>query len=69
MEKVNSSLHFILNDVKGFLHLIQSYVDSINSEIVPNIETTWERVALQENTRYQAIYLEVYILLQEKLTP
>eukprot|EP01127_Copromyxa_protea_P000187 TRINITY_DN1017_c0_g1_i2.p1 TRINITY_DN1017_c0_g1~~TRINITY_DN1017_c0_g1_i2.p1 ORF type:complete len:1074 (+),score=388.28 TRINITY_DN1017_c0_g1_i2:123-3344(+) len=47
-------------DGEGFLNLIQNYVDSVNSEVVPNIENTWDRVASQENARFQKLFLAKY---------
>lgn len=45
----------------GFLNLIESYVDAINTGAVPDIQSTWESVARQENARQRDRIVNVSI--------
>eukprot|EP01126_Amoeba_proteus_P035037 TRINITY_DN3522_c0_g1_i1.p1 TRINITY_DN3522_c0_g1~~TRINITY_DN3522_c0_g1_i1.p1 ORF type:complete len:379 (+),score=76.30 TRINITY_DN3522_c0_g1_i1:554-1690(+) len=51
---------------EGFLNLVRNYVDAINTDVVPNIENTWEILAKQENMRYYERSVEFYLKEMEK---
>eukprot|EP01127_Copromyxa_protea_P018100 TRINITY_DN5623_c0_g1_i1.p1 TRINITY_DN5623_c0_g1~~TRINITY_DN5623_c0_g1_i1.p1 ORF type:complete len:705 (-),score=131.73 TRINITY_DN5623_c0_g1_i1:77-2191(-) len=44
----------------GFLYLMEGYVEAINSGAVPDIQTTWDAVAKQENARQRDLIAEEY---------